>query len=165
MLKPLILEFVETVWGLLKSIPWQVWAVILALALAWGYGHMRYEAGYEQAKQESSKALAKEQARAEKARKELEDKYIKQAEQFIAQRDKEYAKRDKVISDWQSGRLRLKPRFVSKACPASGDNAGTEAGLLGEDVQFLIREASRADAIVRQLTACQGLIKDGIQAQ
>lgn len=165
MLKPLILEFVETIWELLKSIPWQVWAVILALALAWGYGHMRYEAGYDKAKQESSKALAKEQARAEKARKDLEDRYIKQAEQFIAQRDKEYAKRDKVISDWQSGRLRLKPRFIQKACPASGDNAGAEAGLLGEDVQFLIREAARADAIVQQLSACQGLIRDDLQTQ
>ena len=87
-----------------------------------------------------------------------------QAKQFILERDKEYAKRDKVISDWQSGRLRLKARFLPQACSASGDNAGTEAGLLGEDVQFLIREATRADAIVQQLTACQGLIKNDYEA-
>ena len=102
----------------------------------------------------SSDLLAKE------ARRKLEEKYNEQAKQFILERDKEYAKRDKVIADWQSGRLRLKTRFVPQACPASGDNAGTEAGLSGEDVQFFIREATRADAIVQQLTACQGLIKN-----
>lgn len=161
---PLVLHFILEALDLLKKIPLKVWLAIGLLLGALYYGHKRYESGYEDARAEAAFEAATERALAEEARRALEQKYNEQAKQFILERDKEYAKRDKVIADWQSGRLRLKPRFIYKACPASGDNAGTEAGLLGEDVQFLIREASRADAIVRQLTACQGLIKNDYEA-
>jgi hypothetical protein len=148
------------IWSFIKNIPLKVWIGLFIVLAVLYWGHTRYEKGYEDAKTEASIAAATKRALDEKARRELEQKYNEQAKQFIIERDKEYEKRDKVIADWQSGRLRLKPRFSPQACPASGDNAGTEAGFLGEDVQFLIREATRADAIVRQLTACQGLIKD-----
>ena len=148
------------IWSFIKNIPLKMWLGIGIILVILYWGHTRYEAGYEDAKADAAKELAVKLALEEDARRKLELKYNEQAKQFIIERDKEYAKRDKVIADWQSGRLRLKARFSPQACPASGDNAGTEAGLLGEDVQFLIREATRADSIVRQLTACQGLIKD-----
>ena len=148
------------IWSFIKNIPLKVWAGIFITLVILYWGHTRYEQGYEDAQAEAALEIATELALAEEARRALEQEYNRQAKQFILERDKEYAKRDKVIADWQSGRLRLKPRFSPKACPASGNNAGTEAGLLGEDVQFLVREATRADAIVRQLTACQGLIKN-----
>ena len=157
---PIVLHFLFGAWELLKKVPLKVWLVLALLIGILYYGHKRYDEGYEDAKADSALEAAVELALAEKARRKLEEKYNEQAKQFILERDKEYAKRDKVIADWQSGRLRLKTRFVPQACPASGDNAGTEAGLSGEDVQFLIREATRADAIVQQLTACQGLIKN-----
>lgn len=148
------------IWSFIKKIPlWVYLLIAFAIALlAWG--NSRYDEGYQEAVAEYQEQLELNRIAEEKARRELEEKYNKRAEALIKEREKEYAKRDKVIADWQSGRLRLKARFSPQACPASGDNAGTEAGLLGEDVQFLIREATRADAIVRQLTACQGLIKD-----
>lgn len=161
---PLVIHFFLELWELIKKVPLKVWIGIALLLGILYYGHKRYDEGYEDAKAETALEVAAELALAEEARRKLEEKYIKQAEQFILERNKEYAKRDKVIADWQSGRLRLKARFVPQACPASGDNAGTEAGLLGEDVQFLIREATRADAIVQQLTACQGLIKNDYEA-
>lgn len=165
-LKPIITESFEIVSAALGLIPAKVWWALLALVLIFTYGHFKYNAGYssgyENAQIEARVELAKQHELAEKARKELEDKYIQQAVKFIVTRDAEYAKRDKVISDWQSGRLRLKARFDKQTCPTSGNNAGTESGLLGEDVQFLIRESTRADAIVHQLNACQGLIKDGL---
>jgi len=148
------------IWSFIKSIPLKVWITIAVLLAILYWGHTRYSQGYDDARADTAKELAVKLGLEEEARRKLELKYNEQAKQFIIERDKEYAKRDKVIADWQSGRLRLKSRFSPKACPASGDNAGTEAGLLGEDVQFLIREATRADGIVRQLTACQGLIKD-----
>lgn len=161
---PIVLHFLSSAWELLKKVPLKVWLVIALLIGVLYYGHKRYDEGYQDAEAEAAIELATERALAEEARRKLEQKYNEQAKQFITERNKEYEKRDKVIADWQSGKLRLKPRFVSKACPASGDNGGTEAGLLGEDVQFLIREATRADAIVRQLTACQGLIKNDYEA-
>ena len=148
------------IWSFIKSIPLKVWLTIAVLLAVLYWGHTRYNQGYDDARADTAKELAVKLGLEEEARRKLELKYNEQAKQFIIERDKEYAKRDKVIADWQSGRLRLKARFSPQACPASGDNAGTEAGLLGEDVQFLIREATRADAIVQQLTACQGLIKD-----
>lgn len=157
---PLVIHFFLELWELIKKVPLKVWIGIALLLGILYYGHKRYDEGYQDAEAEAALDLAAERALAEEARRKLEQKYNEQAKQFITERNKEYEKRDKVIADWQSGRLRLKARFSPQACPASGDNAGTEAGLLGEDVQFLIREATRADAIVRQLTACQGLIKD-----
>ncbi len=160
----LVIHFFLEFWKLIKKVPLKVWIGIALLLGILYYGHKRYDEGYENAKADTAIEVAAELALAEEARRKLEQKYNEQAKQFILERDKEYAKRDKVIADWQSGRLRLKARFVHQACPASGDNAGTEAGLLGEDVQFLIREATRADAIVQQLTACQGLIKNDYEA-
>jgi hypothetical protein len=148
------------IWNFIKKIPIQVWLLLALLIWVVWWGNSRYDAGYAEAVSEYQEQRELNRIAKEKARKELEEKYNKQAEALIKEREKEYAKRDKVIADWQSGRLRLKPRFTPTTCPSSGDNAGTEAGLLGEDVQFLIREATRADAIVRQLSACQGLIKD-----
>lgn len=161
---PLVIHFFLELWELIKKVPLKVWIGIALLLGILYYGHKRYDEGYQDAEAEAALDLATERALAEEARRKLEQKYNEQAKQFITERNKEYEKRDKVIADWQSGKLRLKPRFVSKACPASGDNGGTEAGLLGEDVQFLIREATRADAIVRQLAACQGLIKNDYEA-
>jgi hypothetical protein len=161
---PLILHFFLGAWDLIKKIPLKVWLVLALLLGILYYGHKRYEQGYEDAEAKAAFEAAAERALAEEARRQLEQKYNEEAKQFIIKRNKEYEKRDKVIADWQSGRLRLKARFVQQACTASGDNGGTEAGLLGEDVQFLIREATRADAIVQQLTACQGLIKNDYEA-
>lgn len=161
---PLVIHFFLELWELIKKVPLKVWIGIALLLGILYYGHKRYDEGYQDAEAEAALEVAAERALAEEARRKLEQKYNEQAKQFITERNKEYEKRDKVIADWQSGRLRLKARFVPQACPASGDNAGTEAGLLGEDVQFLIREATRADAIVQQLTACQGLIKNDYEA-
>jgi len=161
---PLVIHFFLELWELIKKVPLKVWISIALLLGILYYGHKRYDEGYQDAEAEAAIELATERALAEEARRKLEQKYNEQAKQFITERNKEYEKRDKVIADWQSGRLRLKARFVQQACPASGDNGGTEAGLLGEDVQFLIREATRADAIVRQLAACQGLIKNDYEA-
>ncbi len=60
----------------------------------------------------------------------------------------------------------------SPACPPVGGNAtgGTTAGTSGhngaaraklpdEDAKFLLSEASRADKVVLQLTACQGVVR------
>jgi hypothetical protein len=148
------------IWNFIKAVPKEVF-LILAFAVALLFLRNTWkEDGYQEAVAEYQEQMQINALEKERLRKELEVKYNERASALIKERDKEYAKRDKVIADWQSGRLRLKARFAPASCPASGDNAGTEAGLLGEDVQFFIREATRADAIVRQLSACQGLIKD-----
>lgn len=157
---PLIIHFFKELWEMLKLIPWQVYVVLAFLIGAVLYGNHQYNEGYAEAEhryilqQESDKKFAE----GEKKRLEEEFKSIK--EDLIKEQEEGYAKRDKIIADWQSGRLRLKARFSPTSCPTTGSDGETESGFLGEDVQFLIREASRADGIVRQLEACQGVISE-----
>lgn len=158
---PLILHFILEAIDLLKKIPWKVWAVIGIVAAGLWWGHLRYEAGYAARDAEAVEQLIAANAAAEKQREELEARYEETVEKYIKERDEGYEKRDAIIASWQSGRLRLKPRFVQQTCYASGSDGGETTGLSDEDVQFLIRESARADAVVRQLTACQGIIKDG----
>lgn len=73
---------------------------------------------------------------------------------------------DRLVDAVRSGEQRLRDRFK---CPANGvpqaggspggSHAGTAGGLQSEDAEFLIREAARADAVVRQLQACQAVVK------
>lgn len=71
---------------------------------------------------------------------------------------------EKVIGDFRTANLRLHERLV---CPNPNSGASTDpgrssstsgAGLLEEDVQFLVSEAKRADDVVRQLTLTQELL-------
>lgn len=157
---PLIIHFFKELWEMLKLIPWQVYVVLAFLIGAVLYGNHQYNEGYAEAEyryilqQEADKKFAEE----EKKRLEEEFKSIK--EDLIKEQEEGYAKRDKIIADWQSGRLRLKARFNPTSCPATGSNGGTTTGFLEEDVQFLIRESARADGVVRQLQACQGVISE-----
>ena len=157
---PLIIHFFKELWEMLKLIPWQVYVVLAFLIGAVLYGNHQYNEGYAEA--ENRYILQQEVDRkfAEDERKRLKNEFERIKKDLIKKQEEGYEKRDKVIADWQSGRLRLKARFSPTSCPATGSNGETESGLLGEDVQFLIREAERADSIVRQLQACQGVISE-----
>ena len=80
--------------------------------------------------------------------------------------------KDRTIADLNSGNLRLRVNLASCTSNSDGDpnskvgtsgqqhNGGTATGFLGEaDATFLIEEASRADKIVKQLTAAQEILK------
>ena len=155
---PLIIHFFKELWDMLKLIPWQGYAVLVFLIGAVLYGNNRYNEGYEAAEQRYILQQEADRKFAEAERKRLENEFETIKKDLIKKQEEGYEKRDKVIADWQSGRLRLKARFSPTSCPATGSHGGTTTGFLEEDVQFLIREASRADSIVRQLEACQGVI-------
>ena len=79
----------------------------------------------------------------------------------------------KLINDIRSGTVGLYERFTcpsttsdnsnnsvpKSATSLSGDNAASKRGLQREDAEFLISESNRADQVVRQLSACQALLK------
>lgn len=157
---PLLLHFLKELWEMLKLIPWQVYVILAFLVGAVLYGNHQYREGYNEAEARYLLQIEADRQFAEDEKKRLQQEFEIIKKDLIKKQEEGYEKRDKVIADWQSGRLRLKARFSPTSCPATGNNGGTEAGLLGEDVQFLIREASRADGIVRQLEACQGVIRE-----
>lgn len=52
--------------------------------------------------------------------------------------------------------------------PQPGDDGGAGAGLLPQDVEFLLREARRADRVVEQLQMCQEyvrIVNDGLYSR
>lgn len=107
-------------------------------------------------------------AKAETAARESERK---QAAAILAATDKLTKENDHaretvaaLTADLRSGALKLRERFTcparvpgAAASPGVGDEAAA-GGLSGEDAEFLVSEASRADEVARQLTACQAII-------
>lgn len=76
---------------------------------------------------------------------------------------------DRTIADLRAGTIVVRPRFqcpklprAAKAPTGSDDQAG--AGLLPADVEFLLHEAGRADAITSQLGQCQAVVQAYWQA-
>lgn len=64
----------------------------------------------------------------------------------------------------------VRDRFVCPPAPStqSGDDGGAGAGLLQQDVEFLLREARRADRVVEQLQMCQEyvrIVNDGLYSR
>ena len=157
---PLIIHFFAELWNVMKRVPW--WAYVsIALVSLWLWDrHQQYDNGYEDAEKYYELRIEAEKQFAENEQKRLKERFGKIKDLLLEEQQKGYEKRDKVIADWQSGRLRLKARFSPTSCPAIGSDGGTTTGFLEEDVQFLIREAARADGVVRQLQACQGVISE-----
>ena len=165
----------------LKGIPWQVWVAIALLVLFLYHGWSAHREGYAEA-EEYYKGIIKAQSdanqkaidEAKTAARDAERRHEKALDavqnKLILERALGYEERDRVINDLRTGNRRLQQRFT---CPATGgsgrvpetaagpgrsDGVGG-AGLSGEDAEFLVREAARADAVARQLQACQAVIR------
>jgi prophage endopeptidase len=157
------------VWGFLKRIPWQAWAVLAILAGLAYFSHTRYQAGYDEAMAEVAELKAEQEIAFEKMARNQERKHAIElydiSTKFILERAKGYEQRDQTIADLRAGTLRLRDKFRCKAslpgssAAASGSDAASTGGLSDQDAEFLVREASRADAVVGQLTACQAVVK------
>lgn len=87
--------------------------------------------------------------------------------QLHDQQQQAQADRDRLLADIDSGAVRVRDRFT---CPAAGGmpgaatsagqrDAGKVGGLRREDVRFLVRLANEADAVTRQLQACQQILQ------
>ena len=156
---------------LLRTIPWEVYVgLALGIGLIW-FANWRFDAGYNQANGEWQTKMETHQRAATERARMAEQAHVKEidkiAQNLIEERNRGYQERDKVIADLRAGSVRLRDRFkcstrpaVSSSGPASaGSDGGTQGGLSDNDAEFFVREASRADEVVRQLTACQAVIR------
>lgn len=82
------------------------------------------------------------------------------------EKDKQNAlkKKDAVIADLRAGTLRLRipsdvPGTSALTAPAAKCDGASGSELLREVVGIAVSEASRADAVVLQLNACQAIIR------
>ncbi|HCZ49309.1 MAG TPA: hypothetical protein DCZ11_09915 [Gammaproteobacteria bacterium] len=76
------------------------------------------------------------------------------------------ARTDRTISDLRAGNLRLRHELTSAACDLSGsgaasgsDHAGTLPDVWRTAAEDLVQLADECDAVVHQLSACQGLLR------
>lgn len=96
------------------------------------------------------------------------DKFAAIDAKSLKEKNDEITSRDAVIAGLRAGTTRLQQRFT---CPASAEHlsstatstgqrdAASTGGLQADDAEFLIRESSRADQAVKQLQACQAVVR------
>ena len=153
---------------------WKAFALILLAVIVYFIAIKIWDGGYSQAadrykliiaakEAEYAKAVAGAEAKARKAEQKHAadmaaiDTQHQEAINHVAQ------DRDRTIASLRAGALRLRPQFtcsVSEAATPAGIGDGqTEGGLSAEDAEFFIREASRCDGIVMQLSAAQSVIR------
>jgi hypothetical protein len=168
----LLKSWFSGLWEILKAVPWQAWAALLALGLLMGYGTIKYQAGYEAAEQvyieKAEKHLkadadkdAKLKARMLVIEQGHRDAMNKIADIYVGKMGEGYEKRDKIIADLRSGNARLRKHWGS--CPATGSSTGSsdeDASLRAIDTGNLIRAGSDCDATI---SALQSIIKSDRQ--
>jgi hypothetical protein len=147
---------------------------LVVLALLWGFGHWRYNAGQADVQarwdaQEAAYALQRAEAaiaaRNTEARWRAEYQAI--ADRFIAEQKEADEKYQSDIAGLRSRALRVRDRLTCPSgraeAPAGAGSVAQagQAGLLPEDAGFLLREAARADAVARQLNALIEAVRAG----
>lgn len=161
------------VWAFLCSLPWQVWVGLALVAVVLTYGSWRYDVGQADvqarwdaerveltaaAREARTKAVQQRQARITRGRAILK--------QLREGNTDAHARRDDLVADLGAGRVRVLERFrCPGAAPAAdarvgsgGGDAAEKRGLSAADGAFLVRFATEADDVVRQLHACQATL-------
>ncbi len=158
-------------WAFLLSLPWQVYAVAALLALAWFYGHWRYNAGQAAVQAEFDAHVASDKQAIDDAARKARSKEAADAASFAVTAakfatEKEHAQAEiaRLSAGLAAGDIKLRQRFTcpshvpeTAAGPGRRDEAG-QAGLSNADAEFLVRFAGSADAAAQQLTACQAIL-------
>jgi hypothetical protein len=146
----------------MKAIPWQVYAMLIAVVIFIYGWNARFDAGYQAATAEIMEAYAQSYL---EDRKQLEKEFNEKAEQYIKERDDGLKQKDALIADLRSNAVSLRKKFQCPSRPAnptnpSGSDGGEEAGFTREDAEVAFGIAADGDAAIRQLSACQAILKD-----
>lgn len=147
----------------------------LVLAIALGVQTVRLSSARETLAEEKL-ATVSAKVEAEKAAREREREHAQEfaaiAGRLVTENEDAKAQTDRLLAGLRDGTERLRRRFQCPAtlgvpadpAAASGSDGAAATGLLAEDAVVLVREAERADAIVRQLTACQTTLQKVVAA-
>lgn len=125
-----------------------------------------WQAKHNAALAKANQAAAEAQAGAREAERRAAEEINAIEGKLHDQEQAAAAERDRLLADLESGAVRLRDRFT---CPAGGvpgtaanpgqREPGKVGGLQQADVRLLVRLANEADAVTRQLQACQAILK------
>jgi prophage endopeptidase len=168
-------------WGLLKSVPWQVWVTLAAALAVLYYGHTKDRAGYERAQAEYVAIERDRQAEAAKLRAATEKRFRDQENQHahaMANLDRQYAaelaaSEDRARRDRDAARRGdIVLRIPGPACDGpAGAQAAPSQGSAGrgdgpatvelprEVTADLLDLVNDADQVADQLRACQAVVR------
>lgn len=133
-----------------------------------------YDYGYKKARTEQidnyEDMIKQLKADVDKALQRERDAYKKQEQiesDFLAKQKEIEHNANSTIDEYRTNTDRLRESLKAKQCPdvssvagsTSGNHAETTGGLLDTDVEFLIRQAARADQVAEQLAAAQQLLE------
>jgi hypothetical protein len=163
-----VLKAAGAVWGFLRGIPWQAWAVVGVLLAGWAWGHHQYRAGQAevQVRWDAERAvmvgkLKAVQDAAEAARKARIKRGRWILTELTRERDEAINKGRAVAADLRAGRLRLRDHWTCPRVPAAGAAAAPSGGDAAADLRAtgagdLVRLGADADRLLR---ACQRVIE------
>lgn len=143
-------------------------AVALALAGAaiysvWNSGYRSAERVYKVQIAEHALQDSKDREAAQAAARKTERAHAQALAALAATHAKEQAdaavKTERTVADLRAGTLRLRRELAARpvdlpGTDTSGSTGTSGPGLRPEDAEFLVREADRADGVVRDLNAC-----------
>lgn len=160
----------------MRAMPYLLAIAVVLGALYGAYSHgvdterTAWQARTNKALAEAMAMAASEQAKARDAEQASAQAMSTIDHAYQQGRDDAQTEYDRTAAERDAGAIRLRDRF---SCPASSANglpeAGTsaskrdatsEGGLQRKDEEFLVREAKRADDAVRQLHACQAVLRE-----
>lgn len=131
----------------------------------YGYNHAKaqqiqsYQDQVTQLKAQADAALERERA--------VNVKLVELEASYLDKQKEIQDNANHTINEYRASNLSLRDSLKSKQCPAvlsnvvsttSSGDAETTGGLLDTDVEFLIRQAARADEVTKQLEAAQQLL-------
>lgn len=170
-IKAFIAPFFEWFVGLLRAIPWQVWAGVALAGLFWWHGIIAHAEGYADAEAEYKdkianleRAYAQEAAAAVSKARAAERRHAMELDaissRLILERAEGYEERDRTIADLRAGNVRLRNEWQGckrmPATSAGASGADAEAELRARGAADIVRLAREAD---RWIEACQSVIR------
>lgn len=159
-------------------IPMQLWMAAAAALFTLIMSFLSYDYGYKRAQSQQIAGYQKEirqlEQKANQALQRERQAYAKQEQletEFLQQKQEIENHANATIEQYRNHTVRLRRSLQPQQCPpmpATADTAGssdatTTGGLQPKDVEFLIREANRADSVVKQLAAAQKIIEQDRQ--
>lgn len=152
----------------LVAIGWYVWSLFSAYEYGASQATNKHQAELDRINAVSHEAV---RIATEKLRKQ-EQRHAEQMAALDAKHHKELQdeiiSKERAIADFRADVIRVRDEFTCAGSAAAGTGkVGTSAsvghaagagGLQAAHVEFLLREAGRADEAVRQLQACQAIV-------